>query len=185
MNKPPIRPTTTPSSTSVRPSTRSTREADDIKGEKLPPPPVEDGLIWFLHKIIHFAVRVLAVLMTLVILWGVADVFYVMYQRLIAEPFMLLTVSDILVVFGSFMSVLIAIEIFINITVYIKHDALPIKMVIATALMAIARRVIMLDVKEIEWPYLMAIAVVIVSLGLTYWLISYKHQTIVINNDSR
>lgn len=185
MNKPPIRPTTTAPSASVRPSTRNSKDMDDIKGEKLPPPPAEDGLIWFLHKVIHFAVRILAVLMTLVILWGVADVFYVIYQRLMADPFMLLTVSDILVVFGSFMSVLIAIEIFINITVYIKHDALPIKMVIATALMAIARRVIMLDVKEIEWPYLMAIAVVIVSLGLTYWLISYKHHSIIVNNDSR
>ena len=76
------------------------------------------------------------------------------------------------------MVVLIAIEIFINITLYIERDVLPIKMVIATALMAIARKVIMLDVKDLEPLYIFAIAAVILALGLTYWLISYKPKPI-------
>ncbi len=173
MDKPPIRPS------SASGSYGSSRNQRDLSSqdEKLPPV-AEDGLIKILHLVIHFAVRILAVLMTVVIIWGVADVVYVMYQRAVAEPFLLLTVSDILVVFGSFMAVLIAIEIFINITVYIKRDALPIKMVIATALMAVARKVIMLDFKDMDWTYLIGIAAVIVALGLTYWLISYKPKPV-------
>lgn len=173
MDKPPIRPSA--SSTAHAPS-RNQRDLSSQE-EKLPPI-VEDGLIKVLHAVIHFAVRVLAVLMTLVILWGVVDVVYVIYQRVVAEPFLLLTVSDILVVFGSFMAVLIAIEIFINITVYIKRDVLPIKMVIATALMAAARKVIMMDFKDMDWVHLIGIAAVIVALGLTYWLISYKPKPV-------
>ncbi|WP_148262031.1 phosphate-starvation-inducible PsiE family protein [Methylomonas methanica] len=169
MDKPTTRPTISPSRPS---SNRNLRDMDSAE-EKLPPI-AEDGLIKVLQFVIHFAVKVLAVLMTLVILWGVADVFYVIYQRLMTAPFMLLTVTDILAIFGSFLSVLIAIEIFINITVYIKYDALPIRMVIATALMAIARKVIMMDFKDLDWPYIIAIAAVIVALGMTYWLISYK-----------
>ncbi|MCQ8128146.1 phosphate-starvation-inducible PsiE family protein [Methylomonas rivi] len=170
MDKPPIRPTT--ATPSRPPANRNLRDPDNVE-EKLPPV-AEDGLIKVLHYVIHFAIKVLAVLMTLVILWGVADVFYVIYQRLMTPPFMLLTVTDILAIFGSFLSVLIAVEIFINITVYLKYDALPIRMVIATALMAVARKVIMLDFKDLDWPYIVAIAAVIVALGLTYWLISYK-----------
>lgn len=170
-SKPPARPAP-PSASASRPgANRNLR--DDPQEVKLPPV-AEDGLLKVLHAVIHFAVRVLAVLMVLVILWGVADVGYVMYQRLVEPPFLMLTVSDILVIFGSFMAVLIAIEIFINITLYIKHDTLPIKMVIATALMAVARKVIMLDFKDFDPAYIIAIAAVIVSLGLTYWLISYK-----------
>lgn len=161
-----------------RPSAASRNLRDlDSHEEKLPPPP-EDSLIKILHWVIHFAVRVLAVLMTMVILWGVADVVHVLYQKLMGQPFLLLTVNDILAVFGSFLSVLIAIEIFLNITVYIKHDALPIKMVIATALMAISRKVIMLDIKDLDWHYVIAMAAVIVALGLTYWLISYKPRPV-------
>lgn len=169
MDKPATRPTSSPS----RPSPSRNLRDQDSADEKLPPIE-EDGLIKVLQFVIHFAVKVLAILMTLVILWGVADVVYVIYQRLVAAPFLLLTVTDILAIFGSFLSVLIAIEIFINITVYIKYDALPIKMVIATALMAIARKVIIMDFKDLDWPYVLAIAAVIVALGLTYWLISYK-----------
>lgn len=174
MEKPPVRPS---SSAPSRPPSRGMRDLGDSHEEKLPPVE-EDTLSKVLHGIIHFAVKVLAVLMVLVILWGVADVGYVMYQRLVAEPFMLLTVTDMLALFGSFMAVLIAIEIFINITLYIKRDVLPIKMVIATALMAIARKVIMLDFKDLEPLYIFGIAAVIVALGLTYWLISYKPQPI-------
>jgi len=162
----------------IRPSVASRNQRDfDSHEEKLPPPP-EDSLIKILHGVIHFAVKLLAVLMTLVILWGVADVINVLYQRLVIPPFLLLTVNDILAIFGSFLSVLIAIEIFLNITVYIKHDALPIKMVIATALMAISRKVIMLDIKDLDWHYVIAMAAVIVALGLTYWLISYKPRPV-------
>lgn len=171
MDKPPIRPIP-PTTAGLRANSHSGHDLDRHE-EKLPPVS-EDGLLRFLHEVIHFAVRILAILMTLVILWGVADVVYVLYQRLLEPPFMLLTVNDILIVFGSFMAVLIAIEIFVNITVYIKRDVLPIKMVIATALMAMARKIIVLDFKELDWPYLVGIGAVILALGLTYWLISYK-----------
>lgn len=153
------------------------RDVDDNPAEKLPPI-VEDWFVKTLHGVIHFAVRVLAALMSLIIVWGVADVVYVIYQHAAAQPLFLLSVSDILGIFGAFMVVLIAIEIFINITLYIERDVLPIKLVIATALMAIARKVIMLDVKDLEPLYIFAIAAVILALGLTYWLISYKPKPV-------
>jgi hypothetical protein len=82
----------------------------------------EDAFIGFLHKIIRVAVKVLAALMVAVIVWGIGDVIYVLYQRLIEPPFLLLSISDILATFGAFLAVLIAIEIFINITLYLKTD---------------------------------------------------------------
>jgi uncharacterized membrane protein (DUF373 family) len=138
----------------------------------------EDQFIKFLHSIIHFAVRVLAFLMALLILWGVADVVYVLYQRLLAPPFMLLKIEDIVTSFGAFLAVLIAIEIFVNITVYIRRDVLPIKLVIATALMAIARKVIVFQFDLISPLYLFGTAAVILALGVTYWLISIKDRPI-------
>lgn len=46
----------------------------------------EDILISFLHRIIRVAVKILAVIMMFVILWGIGDVVYVLYQRLMAPP---------------------------------------------------------------------------------------------------
>ncbi len=131
----------------------------------------EDPLIRVLHRLIRTAVQILAVLMTLVIFWGIADVVWVLYQELITPPVFLLELSDIFAAFGAFLAVLIAIEIFINITLYLRSDVIPVKLVVATALMAIARKVIVLDYKTLAWPYVVATGVVVLALGITYWLV--------------
>jgi uncharacterized membrane protein (DUF373 family) len=134
----------------------------------------EDSLVRFLHRIIRLSVKVLAVLMVFVIIWGIGDVIYVLYQRLMTPPYFLLDINDIFQTFGAFMAVLIAIEIFINIRLYLGTDVLPIQLVVATALMAIARKIIVLDVEKVEASYVAAIGVVTLALGVTYWLILKK-----------
>jgi uncharacterized membrane protein (DUF373 family) len=93
---------------------------------------------------------------------------------MVEPPFLLLRISDILATFGSFLAVLIAIEIFINITLYLKADVIPVRLVIATALMAIARKVIIFDYDELEANYVYATAAVVLALGVTYWLITRR-----------
>ncbi|MGF1613126.1 MAG: phosphate-starvation-inducible PsiE family protein [Gammaproteobacteria bacterium] len=136
-----------------------------------------DPLIDNLHKVIRQAVRVLAVLMVMVILWGIGDVAWVLYQRLMAPPFMLLAISDILATFGAFLAVLIAIEIFVNITMYLRDDIIHVKLVIATALMAIARKVIVFDFNTVGSEYVWATAAAVLALGITYWLVSARACT--------
>jgi uncharacterized membrane protein (DUF373 family) len=137
---------------------------DDLYNPKEP-------LIKYLRSIIHFAVRLLAILMTLVILWGVADVGYVLYEKLVEEPFLMLTISDILATFGAFMAVLIAIEIFVNINIYLREDVIHVKIVMATALMAIARKVIILDYSKISAEYVWATAGVVLAMSTAYWMV--------------
>ncbi len=134
----------------------------------------DDPFLENLHRIIRFAVKVLAVLMVLVIVWGIGDVIYVLYQRITSPPFLLLSINDILATFGAFLAVLIAIEIFINISMYLKTDVIPVRLVVATALMAISRKVIIFDFEKITPPYILGTAAVVLSLGVTYWLISKK-----------
>ena len=132
----------------------------------------EDPLIAFLHRIIRIVVRFLAILMVLVIIWGIGDVVYVLYQRLNAPPFLLLDINDIFETFGAFMAVLIAIEIFINIRLYLGSNMLSVQLVIATALMAIARKVIVVDFDDVGPDYILGMAAVVLALGVTYWLLA-------------
>ena len=134
----------------------------------------EEPLIHWLHIVIRFCVRILAVLMTLVIVWSVADVAWVLYERVMASPVGLLNVNDILASFGAFMATLIAIEIFLNIVLYLRDDVLHVKLVLATALMAIAREVIVLDYNTLAPEYIWATAAVILALSIGYWLVAKK-----------
>ncbi|MFA9395703.1 MAG: phosphate-starvation-inducible PsiE family protein [Halodesulfovibrio sp.] len=134
----------------------------------------EDPLINLLEKKIRLAVRCLAILMTFVIIWGILDVVWILYQRMLEPPFLLLSIHDILATFGAFMAVLIAIEIFANITMYLREDVLHIRMVVATALMAAARKVIVLDLEYTKAEDIGAIGLVVLCLGVTYWLLGKK-----------
>jgi len=136
-----------------------------------------DPLIRSLHGVIKICIKLLAILMVVVIIMGVADVCYVLYSRMMAPPYLLLSVSDLFKVFGAFMVVLIAIEIFINIRLYLGSNTLPIKLVIATALMAIARKVIVLDLANTTAIYVFAIAAVVLALGISYWLVGKTSKT--------
>lgn len=131
----------------------------------------DEPLILKLRSVIRFAVRVLAVIMTAVILWGIVDVCWVLYRKLMTPPFLMLTISDILATFGAFMAVLIAIEIFVNITIYLREDIIHVQIVMATALMAIARKIIILDFSKIGSEYVWAMAGVVFSMSIGYFLV--------------
>ncbi|MCG8642682.1 MAG: phosphate-starvation-inducible PsiE family protein [Desulfobacterales bacterium] len=137
---------------------------DDLNNSKEP-------LIQGLRTVIRFSVRVLAVIMTAVIIWGVVDVGWVLYKKLLTPPLFMLTMSDILATFGAFMAVLIAIEIFVNICIYLREDVIHVQIVMATALMAIARKIIILDFTTTSSDYVWAMAAVVLAMSIGYFLV--------------
>lgn len=136
-----------------------------------------EPLLQKLRIVIRFSVRCLAVLMTLVILWGVVDVAWMLIEKLRTPPVLLMNISDILATFGAFMAVLIAIEIFINITIYLREDTIHVKIVMATALMAIARKVIILDFEVVSSEYVFATAAIVFAMSIGYWLVVRHAET--------
>ena len=134
-------------------------------------PNVDEPLIERLYSVVRFSVRLLAILMVFVILMGVVDVGWTIYEKMTQPPQYILTISDMLATFGAFMAVLIAIEILINITIYLRDDAIHVRIVMATALMAIARKVIVLDFDKVTPEYVYGLAAVTISMSIGYWLI--------------
>ncbi|TVO51921.1 phosphate-starvation-inducible PsiE family protein [Denitromonas halophila] len=135
-----------------------------------------DLVLHYCHATIRFAVRVLAVMMTGVVLFGIGDVVYVIYQRLMTPPLYLLNISDIFETFAAFLAVLVAIEIFVNIRLYLKSSALPVKLVLATALMAVARKAIVLDFGKHDAAEVLSLAAIVLALGFAYGAVHVFHS---------
>ncbi|MGB5732927.1 MAG: phosphate-starvation-inducible PsiE family protein [Thiohalocapsa sp.] len=134
------------------------------------PTQAPDPVLRVLHRIMHLATYVLAIAMVVVILEGVVSVIHTLYLSMTTPPFFI--VPDIVKTFGAFLAVLIAYEIFANITLYIRSDVFPVKLVVATAVMAVARKIIVLDMDEYTALDLIGIGAVVLGLGVAYWLIS-------------
>ena len=74
-------------------------------------------------------------------------------------------------IFGLFLNVLIALEILENISGYLKKHIIQVELVIVTSLIAVARKIIILDLEKKTALDLIALAVAILSLSASYWLI--------------
>jgi uncharacterized membrane protein (DUF373 family) len=88
----------------------------------------------------------------------------------------LLTISELLEVFGFFMLILIGIELMDTVKAYITENHVRGQSVIMVALIAIARKVIVLDPKQYTEGTLLAIAAIILALGLGYWLVRERNR---------
>lgn len=133
---------------------------------------VKSPFVNFLQKVIVWSVKVLAFFMVIVLLWSVADVVLLILIKAHESSFLITDMDEVLTIFGAFLIVLIAIEIFLNIILYLKKDMGHLKLVVATALMAIARKVIILDYDQVRDWHMIGMGALILSLGFAYWLIS-------------
>lgn len=74
-------------------------------------------------------------------------------------------------IFGLFLNVLIAIELIETVEVYFREHALHAETVILVAIIAVARKAILLDLAKYSAWVIMAIALLIVGLGVSYYLV--------------
>lgn len=72
--------------------------------------------------------------------------------------------------FGLFLSVFIAVELVESVEVYLKGEGFHVEAVIGVALIAVARKVILLDYKAYDPLTIIGIGIVIISLATGYFL---------------
>ncbi|MGB5973245.1 MAG: phosphate-starvation-inducible PsiE family protein, partial [Nodosilinea sp.] len=79
-------------------------------------------------------------------------------------------------VFGLFLTVLIALEILENITAYIQKHVVQVELVIATALTAVGRKFIILDLTKVTGTTLIGLAIAVFALSTSYWIVRASHR---------
>lgn len=130
-----------------------------------------------LQWIVGWVVRLLAVLMVVVIFWSLGDLFYSMYLVYKEHTFRSMDLELFFSIFGGVLLVLIGVEIFLNVILYLRDDVDHLKLVLATALMAVARKVIIIDYTKLSALHLFGIGALTLALGLTYWLVRERGST--------
>ena len=133
-------------------------------------------LIKSFEKII---IRVLVFLMALVLLLSTVELAWVIIKDIITPPILLLEIDELLEIFGLFMLVLIGLELLDTIAkTYMGESTDHAQIVMAVAIIAIARKVIILDVKDLSGLALVGIAAIILALSIGYYLIKKKDATV-------
>jgi uncharacterized membrane protein (DUF373 family) len=132
-------------------------------------------MIHYIKKFEKFIILTLVVMMALVLLLSTIDLGWVIYKDVVSAPIFLLEIDELLEIFGLFLLVLIGVELLETIfKTYLSQSADHAQIVIAVAIIAIARKVIILDVKDLSGPILLGIAAIIMALCTGYYLVKQK-----------
>jgi uncharacterized membrane protein (DUF373 family) len=78
--------------------------------------------------------------------------------------------------FGLFLNVLIALEILENITAYLKKHVIQVELVLITSLIAVSRKIIILDLEKKDSNDLIALGVAVFALSISYVMIRLSNR---------
>ena len=130
-----------------------------------------------IKKFEKLIIKVLVVLMAVVLLLSTLELIWVIAKDVMSPPIMILEIDELLELFGIFMLVLIGIELMETIIkTYMDEAPDHARIVIAVAIIAIARKVIILDVKDLSGTALLGIAAIILALTVGYYLVRKSDQ---------
>jgi uncharacterized membrane protein (DUF373 family) len=123
------------------------------------------------QKAERYVIYSLVIMMAGVLVLATIELAYNIVLAVINPPIFLLEFEEVLVLFGSFLLVLIGIELLDTIKIYFKRNVVHVEVVVLVAIIAIARKVIILEPGDYDGVTLIGIAAIILSLALSYYLI--------------
>lgn len=109
-------------------------------------------------------------MMIVVILLSTIELGRILVLDIITPPNYLLAIAELLDVFGFFMLILIGVELLETIRAYLNEHVVHVEIVLEVALIAVARKVVIIDVKDYSPNTLFAIAAIVISLAGAYYL---------------
>jgi uncharacterized membrane protein (DUF373 family) len=131
----------------------------------------DEPFLGLIHRVENLVSKVLSVALIVVILVSLVDLIIVLSRDLFtAEPVGFFD-KTLIEIFGLFLNILIALELLENITAYLRKHIVQVELVIVTALIAVARKIIIFDPKQYDKVDLIALAIASLALSVSYWLI--------------
>ena len=125
----------------------------------------------FTYRAERIIIHALIFMMAFVLVLTTIGLAYNIIMTLIKPPILLLEFEEVLDLFGIFLLVLIGIELLDTIKVYFKRNVVHVEVVVLVAIIAIARKVIVLEPKDYEPGTLIGIGLIILALAISYFLI--------------
>lgn len=131
-------------------------------------------MLKFLIKFEHMIIVSLISMMILVVLLATLELGWIIIKDIITPPIILLEISELLEIFGFFLLVLIGVELLETIKAYLLDKVVHVEIVLEVALIAIARKVIILDLEKYDSLIVLGIAGLILSVAAAFYVVRRK-----------
>jgi uncharacterized membrane protein (DUF373 family) len=135
----------------------------------------DENFLHFTESVEVVISKILSLAMIWVIILSVCDLLIFLAKELVNHTDNLLK-DTLFVIFGLFLNVLIALEILENITAYLKKHVIQVELVIVTSLIAVSRKIIILDLEKKTAADLIGLATAIFALSISYLIVRFTNR---------
>ena len=125
----------------------------------------------FLKKFERLVVGGLIMMMVVVVLISTVELGWFIVRDIMDEPKFFIEIDQLLEIFGFFLLILIGVELLESMKAYLAKKVVHSETVLEVALIAISRKVIILNIDEYQSTVLLGIAALIVAISVSYFLI--------------
>lgn len=130
----------------------------------------------YLESFEQIITRILLVMMAVVVVLATIEVIWVVIKDVLTPPVFLLEIEELLDLFGLFLLVLIGLELLHSVKIFIDHREIHVESVLSVALIAVARKIIILDPKDQTEGILLGIAALVLALVIGYYVVRRSHS---------
>ena len=131
-------------------------------------------MLELLKKFEHAVIVSLISMMVLVVLLSTIELGWIIVKDIITPPIILLEINELLEIFGFFLLVLIGVELLETIKAYLLDKVVHVEIVLEVALIAIARKVIILDLEKYDSLTVLSMAGLILAVAAAFYVIRRK-----------
>ncbi len=126
----------------------------------------------FLRSFERYIVLGLLGMMVIVVFLATAELAVILVEKMINPPrIFLLDIKELLDIFGFFLMILIGLELIETMKVYLVENTIHVEIIFLVAIIAVTRKVIILDIYSLAPLTLIGVAAIILSVSVGYYLI--------------
>jgi len=131
-------------------------------------------MINYLKKFERIVTAILIAMLVVVIVLAVLDLGWFLLEDVLKPPLFILEIGDLLKIFGFFLLVLIGLELLETIKCYYVEGRIELKVIFSVALIALGRKIIILEPEKYGGLTLIGIGVIILALVAGYYIVATK-----------
>ena len=125
----------------------------------------------FTQTIEKIIVITLIFMMSFVLLLATVELARFVISAIGNEGDWLISLNGLTGLFGVFLLVLIGIELLDTIKVYLKQNVVHVEVVVLVAIIALARKIVIIEVEQLSGELLIGMGILIIALAVAYYLI--------------
>ena len=134
--------------------------------------------ISLMHKVITWMLFVVFIVMIIVVALAIVELGILLYSEIFnsIDDVLFLEIDELFRIFGFCFIILIGFELIETVEMHFKNNVIHAEVVLLVAIIALARKVILLDLEEYDPLVIIGLGLIIFALGGCYALIKLRYR---------